>query len=165
MIKLFQWWPAPCQTDPVMNHVNNIWEVIITAGWSNDDHDGKTPYFQKPGCDLIVQPVTEETWVTGRRGGDEISGDELDTEIGISFDRIQERTCTNLQPAPDCFVSHHNLDETGTLLICPFNLFFTIWCGFQVVATVWVLFSHKRCQECGNLSGGEQQGWSVTVDL
>ena len=31
--------------------------------------------------------------------------------------RIQERTCTNLQPTPDCFVSHRNLDETGTLLL------------------------------------------------
>ena len=31
--------------------------------------------------------------------------------------RIQERTCTNLQPTPDCFVSHHNLAETGTLLL------------------------------------------------
>ena len=30
--------------------------------------------------------------------------------------RIRERTCTNLQPTPDCFVSNHNLVQTGTLL-------------------------------------------------
>ena len=42
--------------------MKNILEIIIiNAGLSNDDHDAKTPYFQKPGCDLIVEPVTEET--------------------------------------------------------------------------------------------------------
>ena len=58
--------------------------------------------------------------------------------------RIRERTCTNLQPTPGCFVSNHNLLQTGTLLqqlfqsnfhlynvlaICCSQL--AMWCGFQ----------------------------------
>ena len=77
-------------------------------------------------------PRTGKQREEDRRAGEE----EGKFQLWSRGPRIQERTCTNLQPAPDCFVSHHNLDETGTLLSCRFNLLFTIWCRFQVVATV-----------------------------